>query len=50
MENSNQTKKEEEKIVPLNEDLKGHTQDDVSFKKAMDAQKKELERLKSTQK
>lgn len=46
MENSNQTKKEEEKIVPLNEDLQGHKQDDVSYQKAMAAQEKELERLK----
>jgi len=41
--------KMEEKIVPLNEDLKGHTQDDISYKKAMDAQNKEIERLRNQQ-
>lgn len=40
----------EEKIVPLNEDLKGHTQDEVSYQKALLTQQKEMERLKSLKK
>jgi hypothetical protein len=39
-------KKEEEKIVPLYEDLNGHKQNDDSFQKAMNAKEKEIQKAK----